>query len=298
MELRHLRYFVAVAEERHFGRAADRLHVTQSTLSTQIQALEREAGGPLFLRTSRRVELTEAGALLLTEARRTLAQAERALLVTRQSTGGLIGQVRVGFAGVAVLEGLLISDLHRFRRHYPGVELSLVELPPAAQAEGVRDGSIDLGYSPDLGISDTAGLAVTRHGRSPLSIAVRAGHPLAAAGEVTLDDLADQDLITYAAHEDEATVLPRLWPDPRSHRGHTHLVGSTLGVLALAASGIGVAILPSAAARIALPDVVYRPLPDAVAGPELLTISRIGETSGAVRAFLAIAGTTPGSGPG
>src|SRR4051812_13281730 len=114
-----------VAQERHFGRAATRLHVTQSTLSTQIQGLEREIGGPVFVRTSRRVELTEAGELLLVEARRALAQAGRALSIARQSVAGEIGAVRIGFSGVAVLEGVLTSDLHRFHRAHPRVDITL-----------------------------------------------------------------------------------------------------------------------------------------------------------------------------
>ena len=97
MDLRHLRYFLAVAEEGHFGRAAQRLHIVQSALSMQIRSLEEELGGPLFLRTSRRVELTEAGALLRAEAQRTLDQAAHAQQVVQRSLRGEMGTVRIGF---------------------------------------------------------------------------------------------------------------------------------------------------------------------------------------------------------
>jgi DNA-binding transcriptional LysR family regulator len=103
VDLRHLRYFVAVAEEKHFGRAAQRLHIVQPALSMQIRSLEEEIGGALFVRTSRNVELTQAGSLLLVEARRTLAQAERTKDIVQRSLRGETGTVRVGFAGNAVV---------------------------------------------------------------------------------------------------------------------------------------------------------------------------------------------------
>jgi DNA-binding transcriptional LysR family regulator len=119
MDLRHLRYFLAVAEEGHFGRAARRLNIVQPALSMQIRALEEELGGPLFQRTSRRVELTEAGALLREEARRTLDQAEHTRLTVQRAIRGETGNVRVGFAGNAVFSGKLINDLRAFHRMYP-----------------------------------------------------------------------------------------------------------------------------------------------------------------------------------
>lgn len=286
MELRHLRYFVAVAEERHFGRAAARLHVTQSTLSTQVQALEREVGGPLFHRTSRRVELTETGELLLTHARFTLAQAAHSLHVARQSAEGKIGVVRIGFSGVAVLQGELIADMHGFHLTHPKTELSLTELPPAAQVTAVRAGTLDVGYSPDLGLGDTDGLVLTRRTATSLSVAVRRDHELAAATSISAAELARWDLVVYATQEQEGHVLARLEPDADRTPSRVHLVSGTLGALALAAAGAGVAIVPTSTARIDLPEIVYRPLGEGATGPDLLTISRSGELSGPVRAFL------------
>lgn len=285
MELRHLRYFVAVAEERHFGRAAARLHVTQSTLSAQVQGLEREVGGALFVRTSRRVELTEAGELMLAEARRALAQAGRALDVARQSVRGEAGVLRIGFSGVAVLEGVLPADLHRFRQAHPGVEITVAELPPAAQVRGVREGAIDVGYCPDLGLDDVADLRLTRRTRTTLAIAVREDHALAAASSVTAADLAAEELIVYAACDGDEAVLSRLGA-AAERRGPVHLVTGTLGALALAAAGTGVAVLPASTERFAMPGLAYRPLRGA-AGVDVLTVTRPDELSGPVRAFLA-----------
>ncbi|MEU9205175.1 LysR substrate-binding domain-containing protein [Streptomyces sp. NPDC048332] len=287
MELRHLRYFVAVADERHFGRASTLLHVTQSTLSAQVQALEREVGGRLFSRTSRRVELTEAGELLLPEARRALAQADRALQVARESVHGETGTVRIGFAGVAVLQGVLSDDLRDFHQAHPRVGLALTELPPAAQIQAVRDGALDLGYCPDLGLGDTDGLHVIRRAPTPLSVALRSDHELAFAPSVTTSVLGAHDLIVFASSEEDETVLSRLWPAAAEEdRSRVRLVGSTLGALALALAGTGVALVPTATERIALPGLTYRPLHGAPPGPDLLVLGRHDETSGAVRAYL------------
>ncbi|MFE6933515.1 LysR substrate-binding domain-containing protein [Streptomyces sp. NPDC057699] len=287
MELRHLRYFVTVADERHFGRASALLHVTQSTLSAQVQALEREVGGRLFTRTSRRVELTEAGELLLPEARRALTQAGRALEVARQSVRGETGTVRIGFSGVAVLQGVLSDDLRDFARAHPRVGLTLTELAPAAQIQGVREGALDIGYCPDLGLGDISGLRVTRRAPTPLSVALRSDHELASAAAVTTAELTAHDLIIFASHEEDETVLSRLWPDLEEDRSRVRLVGSTLGILAFASAGVGVALVPTATERIALPGLTYRPLRGSPPGPDLLVLGRHDETSGAVLAYLA-----------
>ncbi len=286
MELRHLRYFVTVAEESHFGRAAARLHVTQSNLSTQVQALEREVGGPVFRRTSRRVELTEAGALLLVEARRVLAQADRALDLARTSVRGEVGSVHIGFSGVAVLQGVLPHDLRRFHHEHPAVELHLTELPPTVQVQGVRDGTLDVGYSPGFSVSGESDLILTRRGEWPLSIAVHHDHPLVGVSRVAPEDLVNEDLIVIAADQDDQSVLIQLGPPLEGRRQGVRFVNGTLGVLALAAAGAGVAIVPSATERITLPGIVYRPLHQPGPGLDIVTISRPDEQSGAVRAFL------------
>ena len=143
MDLRHLRYFVAVAETGHFGRAAQQLHIVQPALSMQIRALEEEIGGPLLVRTSRRVELTEAGELLLVEARRTLMQAERTKTIVQRSLRGDIGSVKVAFAGNAVMTGLLMDALRVFRLRYPEAQLELHEMAPHLQGEAILTGQVD-----------------------------------------------------------------------------------------------------------------------------------------------------------
>ncbi|WP_390624148.1 LysR family substrate-binding domain-containing protein [Fodinicola feengrottensis] len=178
-----------------------------------------------------------------------------------------MGAVRIGFSGVTVLQGVLTADLHRVHRAHPRVELNLVELAPAAQLQGVREGALDdIGYSLDLGLDHTGDLVVTCRARTTLSIAMRPDHELATGASVTVADLVDRNLIVFASREDDETVLTRLGPGLHAHRSRVHLVSGTLGVLALASAGVGVAIVPTATERITLPDITYRPCATAPRG--------------------------------
>lgn len=288
MELRHLRYFVAVAEERHFGRAAARLHVVQPTLSMQIQALERELGGPLFERTSRRVELTEAGQVLLVEARRTLAQAERSLTVVRQSLSGQTGTVRVGFSGVAMLSGDLISTLRQHRATYPDVEVTVQELAPLRQAEMIGEGSLDVGFSPQNKLTPDSHCRTETIGRIRLIAAIPAGHLLASSATINYSDLGRERVIVYAHDDGEDLSLEHI---RRQGQEPTvvHRAPTTLGVLALVAAGLGIAVVPDTTVQIRIPGISFRPIQDPEVSLDLLLLSRTPETSGAVNAFLAIA---------
>ncbi len=285
VELRHLRYFAAVAEELHFGRAAARLYVTQSNLSVQIRQLEAEVGGPLFVRTSRAVELTESGRLLYAEARRALQQAERALHVARQSVLGEAGSIRIGFSGVAVFSGLLPADLRTFHDAHPHVDVELHELPPAAVVSDLHRGAIDLGYTPDLDPALSAGLAQVHRTRIRMAAALRDDHPLAGRTSISRAALVDEVLIMPGTHSGDATLADRVRSPKGVGTDRIRLVGSTLGVLALAAAGTGVAIVPADTERLLVNGLVYRPIPD-LDGPELMVLTRPGETLGTVRAFL------------
>src|SRR5262249_34872175 len=138
MELRHLRYFIAVAEELHFGRAAERLSIAQPPLSQQIQQLERELGFALFHRANRRVQLTAAGQMFLEEARQTLANLEKAAQAGRRVARGEVGWLGVGFVGTATYAAMP-AVLGVFRERYPDVELVLRELVSAKQAQALHD---------------------------------------------------------------------------------------------------------------------------------------------------------------
>jgi len=146
MELRHLRYFVAVAGELHFTRAAERLHISPPSLTQQIQNLEQELGARLFVRTKREVKLTDAGRRFLDEARATLQQAERAELVARRAGRGEVGRVEIGFVSSAACAGLLTIALPSYRQRFPLVDLAIRKLETPRQIEQLTEGRLDVGF--------------------------------------------------------------------------------------------------------------------------------------------------------
>ncbi|KFG95237.1 LysR family transcriptional regulator [Burkholderia paludis] len=290
MDLRHFRYFLAVAEEGHFGRAAERLHIVQPALSVQIRALEEELGTPLFERSTRKVALTDAGRLLLLEARRTLEQAERAKTLIQRAARGETGIVRIGFVGNAVATGRLSEDLTEFHARWPGVELDLSEMAPAAQQEAILAGRLDIGYCPALGVAFDEKLAVQTVGNWSWEVVMSVRHPLAKRRVVNVAAIADEPFILYGADGDDeghlATLRQMLGREPRI----AHKVNSTLSVLALAAAGLGLALTPEPLNRIAAPNVVHRKLAGSVPKSKLVVISRIAGEWGAVRQYLGMLG--------
>ncbi len=294
MELRHLRYFLAVAEEGHFGRAAARLHIVQPALSMQIRALEEELGGPLFVRTSRRVELTEAGVLLREEARRTLDQAERARITARRAIRGEMGRVQIGFAGNAVMSSKLLGDLRAFRKAYPDAELVVREMGPQLQPDAILDGQLDIGYTTDYGQVLDPALKSEKVDTWRLMVAMSDDHPLAQKKRITAQMLTNEPLILYTAYEGDESLLSVLRRTIGCEPRVTNRAGSTLGVLALAASGLGLALVPGPVTQLNIPGIVYRPWSATGAGAfaanvNLMVISRAEETGGAARAYLAMA---------
>lgn len=249
MELRQLKYFQAVAEELHFGRAARRLNISQPPLSMQIRALEDELGFELFHRTKRKVELSDAGRQFLTGVRQVLAQAELAVERASQAARGLAGVLTVGFMGPA-MGGPLPASLRRFAERYPDIELTLVEMGSVEQIAALRTGTIDLAVVRSFGHTP-ADLEAVPLWRDEYVLAVEAGHRLAGAGRVTPVDLADEPLILFprqiqpelhdaiiAAFQSQG-ITPRIAQRTRTKQN----------ALALAAAGLGLAIVPRATAR-------------------------------------------------
>lgn len=260
MELRHLRYFVAVAEERHFGRAAERLHIAQSPLSQQIRTLEAELGGPLFERTTRRVELTPAGEILLGRARTVLASADAAAEDTRRAARGELGQLSIGFTG-STTYALLPPVAAGLRDALPGVKLQLHgEMVTPAQVAGLLGGSLDLGIlRPPV---HSAELAVEVIRSEPMIAVLPATHRLAAEEKVRLADLADEPFVRYAAHL--RTVLNDFVDEACAAAGFTPQVAlevtETATLVSFVAGGIGVALVPESVSGMTVNGAVYRPL--------------------------------------
>jgi DNA-binding transcriptional LysR family regulator len=293
MDLRHLRYFLAVAEEGHFGRAAQRLHIVQPALSMQIRALETELGVTLFERTSRRVLLTEAGALFRVEAERTVQQAARAKDVAQRAGRGELGSVRVGFVGNAAFAGKLAADVSSFKLGHPRVEIELTELSPLRQVEAVLSGHLDAGYASDFHYAQERELAVDRIGAWPWMVAMRSNHSLMERSAVAPKDLRNEAFVVYAAHaadEGQVKLLRHvLGEEPRV----LHHVPNTLTVLTLAAAGVGLALVPGSLQAVNIPNIAYRRLTNCSLQCDLVLVSRLNESSPAIRRFIEIARANP-----
>jgi DNA-binding transcriptional LysR family regulator len=262
MELRHLRYFVAVAEELHFGRAAERLHIAQPPLSRQIRDLEREVGTTLFARVPRGVELTPAGRAFLPEARLTLAQAERAQRSAQRAALGETGRLRVGFTEAATYSGILPSVLGFFRMHLPLIGVSLFEMDAAHQADAFRDGRIDLGILQSPPADAERWLRVEQVYIDPLVVALPGTHALASRTHVALADLRADLFVLFPRTIDPALhdeIVSRCRAAGFSPRVVQEAAGwQTLS--GLVAAGVGVAFVPRSLSKMKRPGVVYRPV--------------------------------------
>ncbi len=287
MELRHLRYAVALADELHFARAAARLHIAQPPLSQQIKALEEELGVRLFDRTSRRVGLTDAGAAFIAEARRTLASAEHAIEAARRAARAETGRLAIGYVSSASYE-LLPAVLRAFRRRAPDVLLVLEEMNSSEQSRGVLAGTLDLGFVRRPPPTDRR-LAGTVVWREPIVVAVPRDHPLAAPRAIRLRQLAVEPFVIFPARPrpswaDVALDLCRgAGFEPRVVQEAVEMVSA----LSLVAAGIGVALVPGAVRAVRRPGVVFRPLTPAP-WSELMLVRRNEPPTALIARFLEV----------
>jgi len=291
MELRHLRYFVAVAEELSFTRAAERLHIGQPPLSHQIQMLEAEVGAQLLERSKRWVRLTEAGKLFLEDARRVLALSEQAALTARRAGRGEAGELRVGFTFSTPLTPLFATVINRYRQRYPGVTLTLQEMSTLGQIDAIASRELDLGLvrPPETTLPEALELTVLR--RDPLVLVLPIGHPLAAKQAIAVRDLQGQPLVMYP--ESAGTgIHPQIFRLCRE-AGFKPTIAMEAGeastIIGLIAAGCGISVLPSSFDIIQMSGVCYRPLADAQATTELLLAKRKDEMSPLVAAFVTVA---------
>jgi DNA-binding transcriptional LysR family regulator len=257
MELRHLRYFVAVGEEEHFGRAALRLRVAQPALSRQIQDLEREIGFQLFDRLSRGVKISSAGRLFLEEARRILQQLNEATERAQRVARGQSGTLRVGFTENASWRGVVPDSLHLFRERYPDAELQLNPLPSLQQLEAVRSGRLDAGFmfnppKPDREL-DQLPVAV-----NSLALAAPAAHPLGKVKNLRLRDMTEARFIWFPRRESAAFYDRLMYECFRGGLKSPRIVqeaSNEATILTLVAQGMGVGFVVETA-RWRCPDGV------------------------------------------
>ena len=257
MELRHLRYFVAVAEELHFGRAAERLFMAQPPLSQQIRQLETEIGVVLFTRTNRRVQLTSAGAVFLTETRAILAQVKTAVRKAQRADRGEAGWLGVGFVASSTYD-VLPDILRTFREHYPDIELELLEMLGNEQDEALRAKRIHIGFSrlpsPGEGIIHEAVM------EEDLIVAVPSSHALAHRSVLNLTDLAGEPFILFPHRplSSYAEHILRICQDAGFSPRIVQETGEMQTAVSLVAAGIGVAIVPESVRNLMRAGVVYR----------------------------------------
>jgi DNA-binding transcriptional LysR family regulator len=279
VELRHLRYFVAVAEECHFGRAAERLHIAQPPLSQQIKQLEADLGVVLLHRTTRTVELTAAGKQYLQRARGILAEVDAAGEEATRIAAGLVGRLAIGFTGSATYD-LLPSLTRVLRSELPGLELELRgELLTPVQVECLVDRSLDMAFlRPPVRHADVE-VRVLR--REPLIAALPESHPLASRPQVRLADLRDEPFITYPAQH-RSVVFDAVLEACR-HAGFqpkaVQHVGETSTLVSFVAAGLGVALVPASVRHLQITGASYRPLAGTTREVELALATRVGDSS-------------------
>lgn len=290
LDLRHLRYFLAVAEEGHITRAAERLGMQQPPLSQRIRAIERALGVQLFRRKPRGVELTEAGRIFRDNANAMLLQYDRALDATRRAARGEEGELRVGMMPTAPFHPFVPSTIREFRKTFPRIKLSLDECLRAEAIDRLQSEQMDVAF---MRASFTAPqkLVVFSLLTEPMIAALPAVHPLARRGKskpLSLRDAADETFIVYARQLGpaffEATVTACLKAgfSPRIGQEAPRVVSA----LSLVAAGLGITIVPASMRTMGLDGVVYRPLEGPVPKAVLTLASRRGDASEVVRKFV------------
>jgi DNA-binding transcriptional LysR family regulator len=290
-ELRLLRYFVTVAEERHFGRAAERLHMAQPPLSQQIQKLERQLGVELIDRSRRPIELTDAGDALLVEARLALTHAERAFAAARRAATGHLGHLHIGALQAAV-DGVLSYVMRAHRREYPDVKLELSELGTAEQAAQLVEHRIDIGFL--RGPVDDPSLTIQTLIDDPLAAVVCDDNALARHERIDPSLLAHQPLVMWtraAAATTYADVVELF----RLHDIDPPIVDEVpriQTILALVASGAGIALLPTSFINLNRKGVRFIPLAGPLPHRPLAMAWRTADPSPTVRCFLDVATQT------
>jgi DNA-binding transcriptional LysR family regulator len=289
MELRHFRYFIAVAEELHFRRAAERLNISQPPLSQQIRLLEQELGADLFERTNKRVALTQAGRLFLPEARAVISQAERAAEVARRAERGELGELRIGLFPSAPLVSEIAGAIRAHRERHPGVNLILNELESREQVIALTEERTDIAIVRSIAAPvPPKGFVRRLITEEPLVVALRADHPLSRRRLIEFDQLAEEPFVFYG--ERMGVVLPQIVLELCRGSGFEPRVAqyanANTTMIGLVAAGLGIAIIPKALARVAHTDVVTRPIKHPKAKVAAWILWNEGRRSPLVEAFL------------
>ena len=294
MELRHLRYFVAVADERSFSRAAEKLGIAQPPLSQQIQSLEKELGDViLFDRKKRPLQLTSAGQAFLEASRSTIANLEQSIQRTQRIHLEELNCLTIGFTS-SIANGVLPNILRTFRQHYPEIKLILWEENSAFQIERLRDHQTDVVFvyqNHDLTTAND--LTMMPLSQEMLVVVLPQNHPLAVQSQISLTDLANEEfimprtLVVSALPEQIADLCKEAGFKPNVVQEATFMVT----ILGLVAGEVGISILPSSVQNLQRQGVVYRPIQEKTPVNQLIAVWRHADASKILEQFLTIAKT-------
>jgi DNA-binding transcriptional LysR family regulator len=289
MELRQLRYFVALAEDLHFGKAAARLGIAQPGLTQQIKALEKAFGTKLFLRTKRSVALTPAGAVVLEEARQVLFHADHTHAVAIRAGRGELGVLEVGFVGTAIFTGIIATAIHAFRQQRPQADIRLNEIGIRQQLRLLDENKLDIGFIRPPVLQRPAGVVVKSISSENILLAIHEAHPLASRKRLHIRDLAGELFIVPSLHPGMGFYAhsEAVWRDAGFHPRVEHRSPQLATICSLVAAGAGVALMPGSLQNLQLPNLRYRALEGVVQRSELAIVYRRNESAPAIRAFIA-----------
>ena len=288
MELRHIRYFLAVAEERHFTRAAAKLGIGQPPLSQQIKDLETEIGARLFHRVAHGAELTAAGEAFLERVQGMPALAEQGKQAALRASRGEIGSLRVGFTASSAFNAVVPTAIRAFRRAYSDVDLVLEEANTTRLVAGLEEESLDAAFlrPGDAGIE---AFQLRLLCEEPMVVALPASHPVAARRNVGLSELKDEPFLVFPRANGPSLYDAMIGACRQA--GFEPIIGQVAPQLAsvvnLVAAELGVAIVPASMSRVQIAGVTYRPIAGRAPTAQLALAHRRGETSTVVRNFIA-----------
>lgn len=273
-----MRYFLAVAEELHFGRAAERIHIAQPPLSQQIKQIEEEIGVQLFKRTKRSVELTEAGKVFQREAYAVLERVEKGILKTRLADRGEAGWLGIGFLS-SINYDVLPNVIRKFRNQYPNIELYLQEMQDDEQNQALLEKRIHVGFTRFPIVSKELVFEVVL--RESLVIAMPATHPLAKKSSLNLAELSDESFIMFSRNRPSAYAdkTMHLFAEAGFQPRVAQNVGEIQTALGLVAAEIGFILVPASTQNLKREGVVYRNLTKPKSAIEIIMQYRKDETS-------------------
>ncbi|MBB4351065.1 LysR family transcriptional regulator [Aliirhizobium cellulosilyticum] len=286
IELRHFRYFVAVAEELHFGRAAARLNIVQPALTAQIKSLENMFGIELLERTKRSVQLTEAGREFLRESYAALVQVGSAIDTVRDFARGKTGTLRLGYGANAAIAGLISSSIRRFTSEWPNVKVTLKEMPSSEVSDALLHDDIDVGYAATTG-KEPKGVTSSKVGSWPWLLALPDNHRLAEAGHAKVADVSGENLAVYAEPDGRSNIAGVMTSFPDLAPQHVYRTSHIMSLMTYVSSGLGVAFVPSPMQSLNFRGVVYLEVTDPLPQMEMRLLWRSESARATVENYIA-----------